>query len=155
MPAPLTRIQTDDVTLNRIQDQVIAAIQQFVNPLVWITVGSPGAPPFQNGWKAYGQGWMAPGFSRDIFGIVRLRGLLTGGATNVAPAAITPFILPPGYRPKTNFLCAGMGTGTGQNMVIRINVGLDGLIWSASGIPGSTQDNSYWSLDGVQFLAEN
>src|SRR5713226_7117800 len=115
MPNLPARIQTPDPILNRIQDQLIAAVQQFVQPLLWINVGSAGAPPFQNGWTNYAASStplntdVSPvSFSKNALGIVRLRGASKGGTVGTVG-----FTLPAGYRPGFRMTVIPIGdTGT-------------------------------------------
>jgi len=54
------------------------------------------APSFQNSWTDFSGSYSA-GYYLDPNGVVHLRGLITGGATNTVA-----FTLPAGYRPEYN-----------------------------------------------------
>lgn len=56
---------------------------------------------FLNGWENYGSDTQPVTYSKDAFGVVRIRGVMKNGAQGVA------FVLPPGFRPaaREHFLC--------------------------------------------------
>lgn len=60
----------------------------------WIT------PTLLNGWKLYSDtAYAFKGYNKDSVGVVRLSGLITGGALGVSAPV---FYLPEGYRPAQN-----------------------------------------------------
>jgi hypothetical protein len=62
-------------------------------PEAYHEVGAAGQPAFQNGWSNEAPGFESTaGFFKDPWGIVHLKGIVTGGTVN------TIFSLPPGYR---------------------------------------------------------
>lgn len=68
------------------------AVPALVEPLR--IIGTPGNPPFLNGWTPFGSS--AVGFAKDPGGSIHLQGRLSG-----APASAAAFILPPGYLPSS------------------------------------------------------
>src|SRR5262249_15537947 len=67
-------------------------------------VGSPGEPPFQNGWtNGGGSTGSSVAFFKDPFGIVHLKGHIFNNSIN----GNTAFTLPDGYRPNQDLLMAG------------------------------------------------
>lgn len=110
----------------------------IVNQEAWV------APSYLNSWVDYGGGVFAPaGYFKDKNGIVHLRGLMKAGTCG-APA----FTLPVGYRPAYRLLISTVtNTGTGMG---RLDVTSTGDIQ-----PDATFcNNSYFSIDGVSFRAE-
>lgn len=102
------------------------------------------SPAFLNSWIDYGGSVYAPvGYFKDKNGIVHLRGLMKSGACGAAA-----FNLPVGYRPAYRLIMSTItNTGTG---VGRLDVFATGDI-----SPDVTLcNNSYFSLDGVSFKAE-
>jgi hypothetical protein len=66
-------------------------------------VGSAGQPPFQNGWHNDAVTETTAAFYKDPFGIVHLKGIVTGGATGT-----TIFTLPSDYRPTKSGCFGGL-----------------------------------------------
>jgi hypothetical protein len=65
-------------------------------PEAYHEVGASGQPAFQNGWVNEAPGLESKaGFFKDPWGVVHLKGLVTGGTVS------TIFALPSGYRPST------------------------------------------------------
>lgn len=72
------------------------------------------APTLLNSWVNYGSGFNPAGFYKDVFGIVRLRGCVSGGALNT-----TIFTLPTGYQPtnKVAYPISGSGGSPGSVLI--------------------------------------
>lgn len=98
------------------------------------------APTFLNGWTIYGGGWAPPGYLIDSTGFVWMRGLITGGTSNL-------FTLPAAYRPDTTTTSASGGfpiiTAAG---LARLNVSTSTGAVSLSIVPGA-----WASLSGVRY----
>jgi len=94
-------------------------------------VGGPGAPVYQNSWKAstsFGDEGLS--FYKDSFGVVHLQGSTTTGIAVLKRQSVSPnqsrvistnpiFTLPIDYRPKHNLWFAAYG-GTGSAAYIEI-----------------------------------
>jgi len=92
------------------------------------------APTLQNGWANVGGPWTEAGYFKDSFGIVHLRGLITGfGGTAV-------FTLPAGYRPEARKIYSAYGS-------LYIDIDVNGVVTHN----GSGSGNA--SLDGIIFRA--
>ena len=89
-----------------------------------------------NGWVA---GSSAPGYFKDEFGIVHLRGAIKSGTTSVAA-----FTLPSGSRPAVTCVFPVID---GANLVAQCSVGTDGnvVIWT------TTSNANGFNLAPVQF----
>jgi hypothetical protein len=100
----------------------------------------PFAPPaaMLNAWAFYGGGYNDPGYFRDQWGIVHLRGLIKSGALGSSA-----FSLPVGYRPTADSLFACVS-----------NLAFGTLFVNAAGdvIPFNGSNVSF-SLEGVTFRA--
>lgn len=92
--------------------------------------------PFTNGWVA---GSSAPGYFKDEFGIVHLRGAIKSGTTSVAA-----FTLPTGYRPAVTVVFPVIDGG---NLVAQCSVDTAGLVvlWT------TTANANGFNLAPVQF----
>lgn len=96
-------------------------------------------------WKPHGGGFNSPGYFKDSFGVVHLRGLIdhSSGLTLVEgrDAGLLIMQLPIGYRPVGRELLACIG----GNAAARIDILVDGNVYMIAG-------NSTWiSLDGLTF----
>ena len=95
----------------------------------------------QNGWIAYG-GFSSPQYTKGSDNIVKLKGLIKGGATGNGVVVTN---LPAGYRPKERTLLAGL---------------CNPQVWCRTDVlPNGNVElhlsNSGWtSLDNITFLAE-
>jgi hypothetical protein len=78
-------------------------------------IGAPGEPAFEHGCVDVGAGTNPAGFYKDAFGVVHLRGFISG-CTNEQSA----FTLPPGFRP-TGTEVGGTGTGNATSGLIRVD----------------------------------
>lgn len=123
------------------QDQIRAVMRQYMGALLhqledWTVVGSGGAPVFQNSWVNYNSGFNTCAFYKDPFGVVHLRGLVTGGTVSA-----NIFTLPVGYIPPARYLFSTISDGaTG-----RLDVDALGNVICVTG------SNVWFSLDGIQF----
>jgi hypothetical protein len=110
-----------------------------------ITTESWQTPSLQNGWVIYPETtgnpptpmYNPPGYFKDSFGIVHLRGLVQNGGGTI-------FTLPVGYRPAYRELQA---VQTWNNTIGRLDVHTDGQVIMQQG------NNGWFSLDGVTFRA--
>lgn len=100
------------------------------------------APDLVNSWADYGGGYAAAGYRMSPGSAVELRGLVKGGTVSYAA---TVFTLPVGYRPKERLLFATTAGGDAHG---RVDVTSDGAVIAAAG------PNSWFSLNGIRFLAE-
>ena len=99
------------------------------------------SPTLLNSWATYGNSFAPPGYCKE-HGIVRLRGLVTGGNVSAASTA-NIMVLPVGYRPDYTQLFV-----TEANAAIgRIDVMADGSVRALQGV------NTWFSLDSIQFKA--
>ena len=107
----------------------------------WIT------PSLINSWSDMSHDthndWSQVGYYKDQFGVVHLRGLLTGGSSSTA----VMFTLPAGYRPSERLLFATCANGaTGQTRVDVLTNGNVQPIWNTS--------TSWTSISNIKFFAE-
>jgi len=135
----------DDV--NRLQDAWIAVLRPFLKPvpattIIWINIGSSGAPSFQNSWVNF-DSTRTISFSKDSLGWVRLRGVAKSGTVST-----TIFTLPSGFRPKRNMTFVGDSNNAYQTVGVNSN---GNVFQGTSGTPS----NAWQFLDGIHFLAEN
>jgi hypothetical protein len=104
-------------------------------------------------WTAYGSPWSSPGYFRDGFGVVHLRGLAkahNGGETDCTSGSTqdnTMFSLPAGYRPQFDSAIATVS----ENSPGRINVRSGGTVEIENNFP-TFGHALYWvSIDGLTF----
>lgn len=99
------------------------------------------APTLLNGWSNYGYESGPAGYWKDPFGIVHLRGLLTGGTIT-----LRAFILPEGYRPPYHMVFSAPSQDlTGSFVFCRCDIDTNGDFLILTG------SNFYVSLDGISF----
>ncbi|HEY7206818.1 MAG TPA: hypothetical protein VH416_01145 [Gaiellaceae bacterium] len=121
----------------------------YPNPTIraseaWHEVGQPGQPAFQNSWHNYAPGFFeTAGYYKDIFGVVHLKGYITGGT------AVTAFTLPAGYRPTYEkwFASINSAGGVGSDPVW-ITVDTDGSVYAVQ--PGGSCCVQH-TLDGIAY----
>lgn len=116
-------------------------IPEWTQPVPFITIGSSGAPEFENTWTARHGGHRIASFFRDSDGFVVLQGGITGGL--VGKRAYT---LPPGYRPEAGLEFAVPSDG---------GIGLVTVTALGEVTPVSPSGTAYVSLDGIRFKATN
>jgi hypothetical protein len=92
-------------------------------------------PSLQNSWVHYENTYNPPGYFKDSFGIVHLRGLVKSGSSTI-------FTLPEGYRPPCRELHA---VQTFDNTIGRIDILTNGEVCVLKG------DNRWICLDGITF----
>jgi hypothetical protein len=123
-------------------------------PENWHEVGSPGEPPFENGWKNEPPSKFnaeTVGFYKDQLGVVHLKGVAVPGASGL-PA----FQLPAGYRPGNSTVlsfaapCSCSG-GVGPVAVWGLTPSAPSLDGAITGPGGAT----FIGLDGITFRAES
>lgn len=95
----------------------------------------------QSSWVNYGGEFTTGQYTKASDGVVSLKGLIRNGSTSYGN---TIAVLPAGYRP-THQLMYNVRTNTGMG---RLDVYPDGRIVYVSGT------NPWYSLDGINFLAE-
>lgn len=107
-------------------------------PEPWQLVGPGLAIPFQNSWTSLA-GFDPVGFTKDAYGIVWLKGVITGGTNNSVA-----FTLPPGYAPgvKLNF-----AEWSNLNNVAGVTVAANGTVTV------SFLGTNIVILDGIKFPA--
>lgn len=96
---------------------------------------------FQNSWANYGGEFTTGQYTKTSDGVVSLKGLIRNGSTSYGN---TIAVLPAGYRP-THQLMYNVRTNTGMG---RMDIYPDGRLVYVSGT------NPWYSLDGINFLAE-
>ncbi|QAT43432.1 pyocin knob domain-containing protein [Aminipila luticellarii] len=101
------------------------------------------APTLQNGWT--NQGTLPCGYYKDSFGVVRLRGRITGGTF---ANDTTIFTLPVGYRPSCDETHYTFFYNGSSNLLAALNFHADGKIglWGVSA-------NNFLDLNGITFRA--
>ena len=100
----------------------------------WIT------PTLLNSWVDYGGGYTAIQYTKDNFGFVHLKGVAKDGTIGS-----DMFTLPAGYRLSER---ARFGIDTSSNAHGRCDIRADG------GVNPAVGSNTYFSLDGITFKAE-
>lgn len=98
-------------------------------------------PTLLNGWVNYNLGYEAAGYYKDIFGVVRIRGLIKSGSIGT----FVVFSLPVGFRPTKDYIF----TAFGESGLYRLDVKSSGDVMIISGGPG----NAFVSIT-CSFLAE-
>jgi hypothetical protein len=115
----------------------------------WRVIGTPGNPPFLNGWFAYPDPTFgAPSFRMLADGMVELRGLTKRG-TIALPSTI--FTLPIGYRPNPLMSAQGVHDGTTKVGEVRVHANGDVLLNAIPTYGGAVE---YVSLHGIRFQAQ-
>lgn len=94
------------------------------------------APTLAGAWVNSGGLWEAAGYCKDANGLVRLRGMVTGG---VSPGLI--FSLPVGYRPAGDMRIATVANNAFAAIEVKANGDVNAVVGSATGL----------SLAGVAF----
>jgi hypothetical protein len=107
-------------------------------PEQWHEIGDAGEPEFENAWENYTAqpNFVTAGFYKDPWGIVHLKGMIDGGATE------TVFTLPPAYRPSKNLIVPIHRFSGFAPLIVRADGTLAPLVGSGNA-----------SLDGVTFRA--
>lgn len=104
-------------------------IDELTNAPSWI------APTLTNAWANNGAPYAAAGYFKDIFSIVRLKGLVKNGvAANI-------FTLPIEYCPIEQMVFAVQGAGAYAN----VEITTAGIVKVTTAIPANV------SLDGITF----
>lgn len=96
------------------------------------------APTLLNSWVNYGGAYETPGYYKDNFGIVHLRGLVKSGTLSVAI-----FQLPAGYRPLKAQMFA---------VISNLNFGLIQINANGDVVPFAPATNAHVCFDGVSFV---
>jgi hypothetical protein len=98
------------------------------------------SPFYGGGWADYGGGWTGGGFWKDPFGLVHIRGLVTGTAGTIVAT------LPVGFRPISSEIFNMQANAVGSSA--RVDISSNGqLFCQGSGAI------AYMSLSPIQFLA--
>lgn len=95
------------------------------------------APTLLNSWVNYEAGTNPAGYTKDLSGVVRLRGMIKDG-TGATPA----FVLPVGYRPAYQSVFQVITNGS----IGRVDIQANGEVQMTS------SSAVYLSLDGLSFL---
>lgn len=98
------------------------------------------APTLTNSWVNFGGAYATAGYSKDSFGVVRLKGLIKSGTMNTV--ALT---LPAGFRPSASRQFA-VNSYNGANNIYGM-----AEITSAGAVMPVVGANNAFCLDGVQF----
>ena len=114
-----------------VDDDAFLTRKLFYAPPVWQE------PVLVNSWVNYGTVVNNAGYTKDKFGMVRLRGVIK---TGTIPASA--FILPDGYRPVNTHIFAVISNDT----IGRVDIDANGEVKIAVG------SNVYVSLDNISFL---
>lgn len=101
------------------------------------------APTLLNSWVYYGSPYNPPGYYKDSFGIVHLRGLVKSGTMTNAI-----FTLPAGYRPANRQMNAAASFVSTTDAYGRIDVDNAGNVLPMAG------SNAFISMDNITFRAE-
>jgi hypothetical protein len=98
----------------------------------------------QNGWANFDPtNWTVARYRRSAMGEVIVQGLIKSGTFGT-----TALTLPAGFRPALKLMYPAVdGTNTGQ----RVDVNNDGTVVP---IAGTTNNNGYFTLSAIRFLAE-
>lgn len=107
----------------------------------WRTIGETDAPAFQNGWVNYGSGYAAVAYSRDSYGIVRLRGAVKSGTVST-----TIFTLPAGWRPSN-------GSTVRAQFPVPSTASTGNVQIDNTGAVLAPPANTFVPLTGITFLA--
>jgi hypothetical protein len=104
-------------------------------------------PTLLNGWINYtsGSSTTPVSYFKDDFGFVHLRGFIKNGT---ATQGTVFFILPIGYRPLISLNPATVSNNNGTDIISRVGITASGDVNIQSGA------NTFFSLDGISFLAE-
>ena len=96
--------------------------------------------PLGGGWQAF-PGFSTPAYTKGTDNIVTLKGLLRLGT---ATSGTVIFTLPSGFRPKETLLIPNIS----NQLIGRVDINENGQIIFRNG------SNTWFSLDGISFLAE-
>jgi len=135
----LGKADQDRATIKRLTGRVadletLINVREPVKPRVEAFI----APTLINSWTNLGAPYNSAGYFKDPFGIVHLRGMITGGAV---PSVA--FVLPAKYRP----LAINVFTVVANNAFGRVDVD------SGGNVNVNTGSNAFVSLDGITFRA--
>ena len=116
---------------------------------IYLTGAIKGSPTwtlvtFTNGWSNYGGSFYSAAYHKDKLGYVHLRGLVKAGTCGTSI-----FTLPVGMRPSGRLLIQTIS----RELAARLDISEVGEV-VAGGWPGGACNNEWFSLDNIQFLAE-
>lgn len=97
----------------------------------------------QNSWVNFSVSYSPASYYKDPFGIVHIRGYISGGVTT---ANTTLFTLPSGYRPEYNYTVPVYSQGS-TNSLGFVTVAANGNVSIASG------NNTLFIIDNIHFRA--
>lgn len=98
------------------------------------------AATLQNSWVNFGSGWTNAEYMKDSQGIVHLHGLVKSGTIGSVPV----LNLPPGYRPSATV-----------TFPVRSNNAFGyAEVYSNGDVNATSGNNGHFSLDSIQFMAE-
>jgi hypothetical protein len=117
---------------------------QLINPEdilePWIVVSS-----FQNSWVNNGGAYPGAAYHRQENQMVHLRGLVRSGTVS---GSGTIFTLPSGYRPGARLMFPVICASGSTRQIGQCDITTVGEVIAIAGA------NTYWSLDGIVFRAE-
>lgn len=128
-------IETDELHVN----DLLTAEDRAFFPLKQHVVGKIGDPVFEHSWVNFASGWQVATYYKDVFGFVRLSGVIKSGTVGSSA-----FTLPPGYRPAAAEPFSIVSNG----VFGRVDVNGDGTV-----VPQSPSSNVSVSLSGIVFKA--
>jgi hypothetical protein len=144
-------LETSDVTLPMSAIMGLPTVAAAVNSgdSAWHVIGTPGEPPFQNGFAAWDA--RAPRFRKLASGMVVLSGVLRTPATGVTNVAFT---MPSGYRPASPYDVTFWVNGTQQPTIFNLAPGGAANLSVPASPFNPVPPNSWCYIDGVQYFAE-
>lgn len=101
-------------------------------------------PTFNNSWVNYSSTYNSTGYFKDNDGVVHLKGLVKNGTVGTNASTCNIFILPVGYRPSAITILA----------VVSNNAIGQARVWDTGEVVAYAGSNSWFSLDGISFKAE-
>ncbi len=132
----------NSLTGKDIKESTLGPVPALKAPEPFHRVGSPGQPPFLNGWTNYDPSLAPAAFYKDREGVVHLKGAVTGGSSEFV------FTLPPGYRPAVSQEFAALTVNSGPTRAINqleVQAGGDVVFYEPVGL--------WASLSGITFRA--
>lgn len=98
------------------------------------------SPSLQNGWVNYGGVWTGAEYMKDSTGVVHVHGMVKNGTIGSVPI----FNLPQGFRPSAT-ISFPVRTGNAFGFV---------EIYNNGDVNAQSGNNGHFSLDSIQFMAE-
>lgn len=136
--APLTPVTT--------QADLDNILVQVAN-IEYHQIGDPNEPPFQNGFRNYGEPWAPARYRHAANNVVHIDGVISRTDRLTEPTVI--FVLPEGHRPNAGQVFAMAS----ENGVSRVDVLPDGTVEWRQYLAGTDFAEVYLSLSGIKFNA--